>query len=185
VRAIDELARELPDGVVVTDPGIMAGYRRDRADLVTAGTPVAVLRPVRTEQVSEVMRWASKHGVTVVPRGAGTGLAGGANAIDDCVILSLDRMTQIREIDPADQVAVVEAGVINADLDRAARAHGLFYAPDPGSFEISTIGGNIARPAEAAAGHPARGVRRQLPHAASRRPGRRDDHGHRRHPQHA
>lgn len=122
----------------------MDGYRRDRADLVGAGLPIAVARPTRTSQVSEILRWASRHRVIVVPRGAGTGLSGGANAIDGCVIISLERMDAVREIDAADQIAVVEAGVINADLERASREHGMFYPPDPGSFEISTIGGNIA-----------------------------------------
>jgi glycolate oxidase len=144
MRAIDELVRDLPADVLTTDPDIMAGYRRDQADLVAAGTPIAVARPVGTEQVSEIMRWASRHRVTVVPRGAGTGLSGGANAIDGCVVVCTERMTALREIDPVDQVAVVEAGVINADLERAARKHGMFYPPDPGSFEISTIGGNVA-----------------------------------------
>ncbi|HUC58325.1 MAG TPA: FAD-linked oxidase C-terminal domain-containing protein [Streptosporangiaceae bacterium] len=142
--AIDELARELPCDVLVTDPDVMEGYRRDRAALVTAGTPLAVARPVTTGQVSAIMRWAAEHRVTVVPRGAGTGLSGGANAIDGCVIVCLERMTKLREIDPVDQVAVAEAGVINADLERAARRQGMFYPPDPGSFEISTIGGNVA-----------------------------------------
>jgi glycolate oxidase len=141
---IDELVRDLPRDVLVTDPEVMEGYRRDRADLVSAGAPVAVARPVLTEQVSEIMRWAWRHRVTVVPRGAGTGLCGGANAIDGCVIVCLERMTALREISSDDQVAVAEAGVINADLERAARKHGLFYPPDPGSFEISTIGGNVA-----------------------------------------
>ncbi|HXS63298.1 MAG TPA: FAD-linked oxidase C-terminal domain-containing protein [Streptosporangiaceae bacterium] len=142
--AIDELARALPSEVLVTDPDIMRSYCRDRAALVGAGTPVAVARPTSTEQVSEIMRWATRHRVIVVPRGAGTGLSGGANAIDGCLVISLEAMTRIREIDRADQVAVAEAGVINADLGRAVREQGLFYPPDPGSFEISTIGGNIA-----------------------------------------
>ncbi len=144
MSAIDELTGELPAGVLVTDPDVMEGYRRDKAALVPAGTPAALARPVSTEQVSVIMRWAARHGVTVVPRGAGTGLAGGANAIDGCVIVCLERMTAIREIDAVDQVAVAEAGVINADLERAVRGQGMFYPPDPGSFEISTIGGNVA-----------------------------------------
>ncbi len=144
MRPIDELAQALPAGVLLTDPELTAGYHRDRADLVAAGTPVAVARPVSTEQVSEIMRWAFRHEVTVVPRGAGTGLCGGANAIDGGIVVCLERMTAIREINQADQVAVAEAGVINADLERAARTQGLFYPPDPGSFEISTIGGNVA-----------------------------------------
>lgn len=144
MAAIDELARDLPSEMLLTDPEAMAGYRHDQAALVPAGTPLAVVRPVSADQVSAVLRWASRHEITVVPRGAGTGLSGGANAIDGCIIISLERMTAIREIDAVDQLAVVEAGVINADLERAARAQGMFYAPDPGSFEISTIGGNLA-----------------------------------------
>ncbi len=144
MRVIEELAGVVPAGVLVTDGDVMEGYRRDRADLVPAGVPMAVARPTGTGQVSEIMRWATRHGVVVVPRGAGTGLSGGANAIDGCLVLSLERMTAIREIEAGDQMAVVEAGVINADLGRAVRSHGLFYPPDPGSFEISTIGGNLA-----------------------------------------
>jgi glycolate oxidase len=94
--------------------------------------------------VSGTLRWASENAVPVVPRGAGTGLSGGANAIDGCLVLSLERLTAIREINAQNQYAVVEAGVINADLGRAAAAAGMFYPPDPGSFEISTIGGNLA-----------------------------------------
>jgi glycolate oxidase subunit GlcD len=97
-----------------------------------------------TGEVATTLRWASRHGVPVVPRGGGTGLAGGAAAVDGCVILSLARMNSIVELDPADELAVAEAGVINADLDRAAAAHGLMYPPDPSSLEISTIGGNLA-----------------------------------------
>jgi len=81
--------------------------------------------------------------VPVVPRGAGTGLAGGATAVDGSIVLSLARMTAILELSPDDELAVVEPGVITADLDRAAREHGLMYAPDPSSHEISTIGGNL------------------------------------------
>jgi glycolate oxidase len=79
-----------------------------------------------------------------VPRGGGTGLAGGATAVEGCVIVSLARMTEIIELDPANELAVVQAGVLNADLDRAAAEHGLMYPPDPSSYEISTIGGNLA-----------------------------------------
>src|SRR5260370_41412673 len=107
---IDERLRDLPPDVLVTDPDVMAGYQRDRADLVSAGTPLAVARPVRTEQVSDIMRWAGRHKVTVVPRGAGTGLSGGANAIDGCIVVCLEPMTALRENDPGDQGAVRRAG---------------------------------------------------------------------------
>ena len=165
----------LPGDVLVTDPDIMRSYCRDQAALVGAGTPVAVARPTTTEQVSEIMRWATRHQVIVVPRGAGTGLSGGANAIDGGLVISLEAMTKIREIDRADQVAVAEAGVINADLGRAAREQGLFYPPDPGSFEISTIGGNIATNAGGMR-CVKYGVTRDSVQRAGGRAGRRPDH---------
>jgi glycolate oxidase len=140
----DELAAELPEGRVSTDPDIVDAYRRDQTTAVTPGKPLCLVSARSTGEVAATLRWASKHGVPVVPRGGGTSLAGGASATDGCVILSLARMNAIRELDPADELAVAEAGVINADLDRAAAAHGLMYPPDPSSFEISTIGGNLA-----------------------------------------
>lgn len=88
---LDELTEQLPAGVVVVDPEILDSYRRDRADLVAAGTPGALMRPTSTAEVATSMRWASHHGVTVVARGAGSGLSGGANAIDGCLMISLDR----------------------------------------------------------------------------------------------
>jgi glycolate oxidase len=94
--------------------------------------------------VRAALAWASANRVPVVPRGAGTGLSGGANAIDGCLVLSAERLTAIREVNAESQYAIVEAGVLNADVGRAAAAAGLFYPPDPGSFEISTIGGNLA-----------------------------------------
>lgn len=144
MNSLDELRKILPAETIVTDQDLIEGYRRDRADLVVAGRPLAVLRPTTTAQVSEIMKWASATQTVVVPRGAGTGLSGGATAIDGSVIVSLERMRAIRTIDTANQTVVVEAGVVNADVSRAVAELGLFYPPDPGSFEISTIGGNLA-----------------------------------------
>jgi glycolate oxidase len=141
---LDELRNSVPAGIVVTETDTMEGYRRDMADLVAAGKPLAVLRPTDAAQVADIMRWATRTKTVVVPRGAGTGLSGGATAIDDCVVVSMERMHAIRSIDPVNQTAVVEAGVINADVGRAVADLGLFYPPDPGSFEISSIGGNLA-----------------------------------------
>jgi glycolate oxidase len=142
---LDELAAALPEGRVVTDPDIVEAYSRDHAEAVAPPGRARCLIPARsTGEAAATVRWASQHGVPVVPRGGGTGLAGGAAAVDGCVILSLAQMNAIREVDPADELAVAEAGVLNADLDRAAAAHGLMYAPDPSSYEISTIGGNLA-----------------------------------------
>jgi glycolate oxidase len=141
---IEDLAAQLPEGTVVTDPATSEGYRYDSASFCVAGTPLAVVRPTTTEQVQTVLRWATAHRVPVVPQGARTGLSGGANAIDGALLLSMVRMNRIVEIDEVDQIAVVEPGVINADLSRAVAAVGLFYPPDPSSWELSTIGGNLA-----------------------------------------
>ena len=141
---LDALLAALPDGHVITDPDIVEAYRRDQTAAVVPGQPLCVVAARTTDEVVTTMSWASKYGVPVVPRGGGTGLAGGATASDGCVMLSLTRMDSILEMDPADEFAVAEAGVLNADLNRAAAAHGLMYAPDPSSYEISTIGGNLA-----------------------------------------
>ena len=144
VTPLDDLARRLGGSRLVTDPDVMEAYRRDHAHTVPPGQPAAVLLAETTADVASALAWAGEHQVAVVPRGGGTGLAGGATALDGCLVLSTERMTAIREFAPDDQLAVVEAGVRNADIDRAAAQAGLMYAPDPSSYEISTIGGNIA-----------------------------------------
>ncbi|MFC4052226.1 FAD-binding oxidoreductase [Actinomadura syzygii] len=141
--AVAALADRLPSGRVIADPDAMDAHSRDQTYAVP-GEPLAVVLARDTSDVVTAVRWAAEHRVPIVPRGGGTGLAGGATATDGCLVLSLARMTAIRELAPADQLAVVEPGVITADLDRAAREHGLMYAPDPSSHEISTIGGNLA-----------------------------------------
>ncbi|MFD5767078.1 FAD-binding oxidoreductase [Streptomyces sp. NPDC127049] len=133
----------LPADAVLTDPDVTASYTHDMASFCDAGTPAVVVLPRTVEQVQHVMRTATEHRVPVVPQGARTGLSGGANASEGCVVLSLVKMDRILEIDPVDRVAVVEPGVVNAVLSRAVDAHGLYYPPDPSSWESCTIGGNI------------------------------------------
>jgi glycolate oxidase len=144
VNAIDELRAELPESRVITDGDAVEAYRRDEARLVEPGRPLAVVLAREVADVQATMRWATKHVVPVVARGAGSGLSGGATAIDGCIVLSLAKMNAIVEVNAGDQLAVVEPGVINVELQTAAAEHGLMFAPDPASFEISTIGGNIA-----------------------------------------
>ncbi len=138
-----ELIAGLPDGMVVTDPTVTEGYRQDRAFDPSAGKPLAVVRPRRTEEVQTVLRWASAHRVPVVTRGAGSGLSGGATALDNGIVLSTEKMRDIT-VDPVTRTAVCQPGLFNAEVKKAAAEHGLWYPPDPSSFEICSIGGNIA-----------------------------------------
>ena len=141
---LEALARLLPNDRVTTRPETLAGLSHDKAEILEPGTPLAAVFPITANEVAEVLRLASAHRVPVVPRGAGSGLAGGANAVDGCVVLSLTRMDQILEIDTSDLVAVVQPGVMNARLAAEIARHGLMFAPDPSSFDISSIGGNLA-----------------------------------------
>ena len=142
--SMQELAAQLPEGVLVTDEATTEAYRFDSASSCPAGRPLGVVRPTTTEQVQAALRWATRHRVPVVPQGARTGLSGAANAVDGALLLSLVRMDRILAVDEVDQVAVVQPGVVNADLSRAVADVGLFYPPDPSSWEMSTIGGNLA-----------------------------------------
>src|SRR5205823_13005601 len=106
--------------------------------------PEAVGRPADRDQVVGVGKLAARHGIPVVPRGAGTGLSGGAVTLNGGIALQLSRMRRILEIDEGARTAVVEPGVVNADLQQAVGRRGLFYAPDPSSQKACTIGGNAA-----------------------------------------
>jgi glycolate oxidase len=143
VDVLGGLISNLPDGMVVTDPAVTEGYRQDRAFDPSAGKPLAVVRPRCTEEVQTVMRWASANQVPVVTRGAGSGLSGGATALDSGLVLSTEKMREIT-VDPVTRTAVCQPGLFNAEVKKAAAEHGLWYPPDPSSFEICSIGGNIA-----------------------------------------
>src|SRR5437870_12134658 len=106
--------------------------------------PRAVVFPTSTEETSEVLRLLSREGVSFAPRGAGTGLSGGALAIDRGVVIELARMRKILRVDPENRLAVVQTGLVNAHLSRAAAPYDLYYVPDPSSQPSCTIGGNIA-----------------------------------------
>ncbi len=142
--ALDELRRGLPDGAVRVDADILAAYSRDRATYCPAGKAVALVHARSTADVQHVMRVASAYGVPVVPQGARSGLSGAANAVDGCILLSLERMDQIIEIDADNRLVVTQPGVFTAALSRAVKAKGLFYPPDPSSWEFCSIGGNVA-----------------------------------------
>lgn len=137
------LVAALGPGQVLTDPDLLASYRFDRSNDPSAGWPLAVVRAASTPDVQTTLRWATEHQVPVVPRGAGTSLAGGSLAVDQGIVLSLERMRAI-EVDRLAGVAICQPGALNVEVKQAARAEGLWYPPDPSSFEICSIGGNVA-----------------------------------------
>lgn len=129
---------------VDTDLAHLDAARADKSGHAADGLPLAIVRARDVGDVQETLRIAHATGTPVVTRGAGTGLAGGANAGDGEIVLSVRGMDRILEVRPDDLIAVVEPGILNADLNRALAAEGLWWAPDPASREISTVGGNIA-----------------------------------------
>ncbi|WP_144715352.1 FAD-binding oxidoreductase [Curtobacterium pusillum] len=146
---VDALGRLHPDIEVRPAGRATSAYRYDAGTTPRNGAPVegdgpAVAFPTDAAAVQAVVRLAGEHGVSIVPRGAGSGLSGGATATRDQLVVSTERLDRIVEVAPLDEVAVVEPGVVNAALNAHLEPYGLFYAPDPASFEISTIGGNIA-----------------------------------------
>jgi glycolate oxidase len=134
----------LPAGSLTSDPAALADAASDTSGWTDGRGPAAVVTPGTVSEVQQVLRFADEHRVPVVTRGAGTGLAGGASGTAGSIVLSTVRLDRIHEVSVIDGVAVTEPGVITAELDAAARRHGLFYPPDPASYGISTIGGNIA-----------------------------------------
>ena len=140
----DRLTRLLDPGQVVTDPDITVGFARDMMPLAPSGMPLAVVFPTDVAQVAAVVASCAEAGVKIVPRGAGSGLTGAANAVDGAVTLVLTRMNAILEIDEGNRLAVVQPGVINLDFRQAVEARNLFYAPDPSSYDWCTLGGNLS-----------------------------------------
>ena len=140
---LDDLRAELPDLRLLTDAADRESYRRDETAHFEPGLPLAVALPKSTGEVAAIMRLASAHRTPVVPRGAGSGLSGGSAGVDGALTVALTRMDRILEIDRGNLVAVVQPGVLNADLKAAAAKEDLFYAPDPASYEFCSIGGNI------------------------------------------
>jgi glycolate oxidase len=125
------------------DPVDRESHRRDETSYVEAGLPGAVALPTSTAEVAELVRLAGAHGVPVVPRGAGTGLSGGATGIEGGLTIVLTRMDRVIEIDRDDLVAITQPGIVNATFKATVAEQGLFYPPDPASYELCTIGGNL------------------------------------------
>jgi glycolate oxidase len=141
---VTRLRDVLGKSAVLTDADVTASYSRDMMPLAPSGRPLAVVLPESTEQVQAVVRACAGARVPIVPRGAGSGLSGAANAVDGCVVLVLTKLNQVVEIDPGNRLAVVQPGVVNLDFRNAVEKHGLFYPPDPSSYDWCTIGGNLS-----------------------------------------
>ncbi|WP_432502876.1 FAD-binding oxidoreductase [Kineococcus arenarius] len=140
---VADLLERLP-GRVRTCPAELEQYRRDRSGQVSGGVPLCVVEARSIADVQETCRAASAHGVPIVTRGAGSGLVGGGIAGPGEVVLSTRAMDRVLQVSPQNRLAVVEPGILNAELNRRLAGQGLWWAPDPASREISTVGGNIA-----------------------------------------
>lgn len=139
-----ELARVIDPSRIEHDPAIVAAHSADQATWLLPGTAEVLVRARSQADVAAVLRVCQRLGTPVVPRGAGSGLSGGANAVDGCVVLDVSAMNAIVDIDENERLAVVEPGVLNGDLNGRVGEVGLWYPPDPASRDFSSIGGNIA-----------------------------------------
>jgi glycolate oxidase len=140
-----ELSAQIGEAALITSESQREIYGAD--ELMSPVLPALVVEPDSTQAISALMKWASKHQIPVTPRGAGTGLSGGAIPLAGGVVLSMAKLNQILSIDPVNRFAVVQPGVINLDFQRAVEELGLFYPPDPASWDSSTLGGNVAEDA--------------------------------------
>jgi glycolate oxidase len=140
--AIKDLQRLLGQRYVINSPNELIAYEYDGT--IDKALPSCVVLPETPEQVAAVVRIARREDVPIVPRGAGTGLSGGALATEGGIVLATTRMRRIIDVDTENMLAVVEPGVVNLDLSKAVAKHGLYYAPDPSSQRACTIGGNVA-----------------------------------------
>jgi len=137
------LARLYPPGDLLTRPAELSPYESDALTAFRT-RPLAVVLPRTREQVVETVRLCNRAGVPFVARGSGTSLSGGSLPVPGGIVIGLNRLNRILRLDPEERLAVVEPGVINLAISQAAAPHGLYYAPDPGSQPVCTIGGNIA-----------------------------------------
>jgi len=139
---VSDLADLLPKGCLVSEPRGLVPFETD-AFIAYRNVPLAVALPETTAQVAAVLKYCSRYGIPVVPRGAGTSLSGGAIPQSDAVVIGLSKLSHILDVDYANRTATVQAGVTNLNISEAVSADGYFYAPDPSSQLACTIGGNI------------------------------------------
>ncbi len=140
---IQELSRILPKGIILTGAENTRPFECDGLS-VYRQKPLAVVLPENIDQIKQVLKICKAHQTPVVTRGAGTGLAGGAMPLSDSIVLGLSKLNQVKHIDTAKQLAIVEPGVRNIAISEAVESYGLYYAPDPSSQIACSIGGNVA-----------------------------------------
>jgi len=138
------LSAALPGLKLLTDAADTEAYRWDETEYMHPGFPLGVVFPSSTAEVSTIVRLAAEQRVPLVPRGAGTGVSGGAIASDGALTVVMTNMAAVLEIDTDNLTVTCQPGIINAELGRRVAEHGLFYPPDPASYEICSIGGNLA-----------------------------------------
>lgn len=141
---VDRVRDRIGKDHVVVDPDLMDSFRTDRTSTVQGDMPRLVTTPVTAAQVASVVKLANEFKVPVIPQGALSGLAGGADPISGSVVINVAKMNRILDIDPVNLLATVEPGVINKSLKDAVAKEGFFYPPDPGSYSFCSIGGNVA-----------------------------------------
>ncbi len=142
-EALASLRSIIPADRLLLDEAHLTAYESDGLTAFRTA-PRAVVIPESAEEVIAVVRWCQRHGIPFVARGSGTSLSGGSLPVADGIVITLNRLNKILQLDPEERVAVVEPGVINLAVTRAAQPFGLHYAPDPSSQTICTIGGNLA-----------------------------------------
>ena len=140
---VRELSRCLKDGILLTNPYALDPYKRD-ALTAYQQRPKLVAIPASVDEAQAVLRFCHRHGVPLVPRGAGTGLSGGALPHPDAVLMSLAKLRRVKQVDATNRMVVAEPGVRNLTLSQLAAPFNLFYAPDPSSQVACTVGGNVA-----------------------------------------
>jgi len=141
---VKDLARLIGDSKVLFQPEDLLAYANDATHYFRTQLPDAAVLPTSTEEVARVMSYAHQHHIPVTPRGAGSGLSGGATPVKGGIVVDTKRLNRILEIDRANMTASVEGGVVLQNFHRAVEERGLFYPPDPQSMSVCTIGGNVA-----------------------------------------
>lgn len=142
-KIVELLKTAVGEDNIITNAKSLEPYSHDETPGLVS-QPGVVVKPAQSREVSEIMKIANQAKVPVTARGGGTGLAGGAVPAQGGILLSLERMNRIKEIDSATLMAIVEPGLITAELSKAGHTYGLFYPPDPASLDSCSIGGNIA-----------------------------------------